>query len=98
MADQTPLLQDTRWMVATLLALWGAGLSTFQQMVNIRQRRPKVRVLLQKSLVGSPVWTLGNERPLDKALSVTVKNLGQVDLTFEPLCCERGTTPRFSQN
>lgn len=88
MADQTPLLHDTRWMVATFFALWGAGLSTFQQIAAIRQRRPKARVLLQRSVIGLPGWTLGAPRETENALTVTVKNLGQVELSFERLCCE----------
>jgi hypothetical protein len=88
MADQTPLLQDVRWMVATFFAVWGAGLSTFQQVVNIRQRRPNVRVLLQHGVIAVPFRELGKPRKTEPALTVTVKNLGQVELSFEQLCCE----------
>ena len=34
-----------------------------------------------------PVYEAGEES-LTPAVSITIKNYGQVDMTFEPLCCE----------
>lgn len=73
-------------MVTTVLAVWGAGLSTYLQLT---QRKPRARVHLQHALVPAlPMVVFGRDREIADALSLTLENYGQVDLTFDPLCCE----------
>lgn len=89
MPDQVPWFEDTRWLVTTLLALWGAGLATYHQVSLYLAKRPRVRVLLLKAVIpASPVTQLGENRELVPALSIVIKNYGQLDMTFEQLCCE----------
>ena len=89
MPEQVPLLEDTRWLITTLLALWGAGLATHHRLSLYLTKRPRIRVLLLKAMIPeSSVAQLGENRELVPAISIVIKNYGHVDMTFEPLCCE----------
>ena len=89
MPDQIPLLEDTRWLITTLLAVWGAGLSTYHLLSLHLAKKPRIRVLLSKALIPSvPVTQLRGEPELVPAVSILIKNHGRVDVRFEPLCCE----------
>jgi hypothetical protein len=89
MPDQPPFWQDIRWLVTTFFALWGAGLSTYQQIVSYLQKKPNIRVLFQKGLVpGGTFSDLGEAEGLDEVVSITIKNYGHPEMTFEPLCCQ----------
>jgi hypothetical protein len=94
MPDQPPLWQDVRWIVATLFALWGAGLSTFQQIVKRREQRPEISVSVRKTIaVGAG--------PRTDHFSIDVRNTGRVDVFFKSARCSfevEGAEPRLMLN
>ena len=89
MPDQIPLLEDTRWLITTLLAVWGAGLSTYHVLSLHLAKKPRIRVLLRKAFIPAvPVTQLGRDPEVVPAVSILIENHGQVDMMFAPLCCE----------
>jgi hypothetical protein len=80
MPDQPPLWQDVRWIVATLFALWGAGLSTYQQVIKKREQRPGISVVVSKTIA----FGAG---PTTEHFSIDVKNVGHADVFFKSARC-----------
>src|SRR4051812_37908292 len=73
-----PLLHDYRWMVTTAFALYGAGLSTYQQIGRIRDRRPNVTVNVGMGIAP------GN---ISGHFDVKIKNIGVIDVFLKENCC-----------
>ena len=75
-----PLYQDIRWIVATILGLWGAGLSTYQQIVKRREQKPAIVMSISRSLMALD----GSQRP-EPHIGFHVRNTGFVDVFFKTL-------------
>jgi hypothetical protein len=92
MADPLPLAQDTRWLITTGMAASGLALSIYNQWTQYRLRTPKVRVLLLDGIAKKRKVAYGlDEDPYygsEQLLTITIKNYGHVDMTFEKNCCE----------
>lgn len=89
MPDQVPLFEDSRWLITTILALWGAGLATYHHVSLQLAKRPRIRVLLNKAtILAGPVILPGEDTELVPAISILIKNYGHIDMTFERLCCD----------
>src|ERR1700674_826024 len=73
---QIPLYQDVRWIFTTLLALYGAGLSTYEKWARHRELEPNIKVLLY------PSEGFGAPGPPERFLAIHVKNTGQPDVIF----------------
>lgn len=85
MADPAvPLSQDTRWIVTTIIALWGAGLATYREFVSMR---PVARVRLSRGVVLMPMFVAGEEPLREDSFTVLIENRGKADLTFGRECC-----------
>jgi hypothetical protein len=76
MADPVPFYQDLRWIFTTLLAMYGAGLSTWEKWSKHLDQKPKVTVMLYPSI---GVIFAG---PPQKFLAIHVMNVGRLDVIF----------------
>jgi hypothetical protein len=72
---QPPLWQDVRWIVATFFAVWGAGLSTYQQVLRRREQRIRIEVIVRNTVAVAA-------GPRTNHLSIDVRNTGHVDVFF----------------
>jgi hypothetical protein len=74
---QGPWYQDVRAVTTLALAIWGAGLSTYQQISRIRERRPKLHIAL----------SFGSKDPGVHYFVVSINNSGLVDVFLKAHCC-----------
>jgi hypothetical protein len=84
-----PLSEDFRWIVTTAIALWGAILATYQQVLLWTTRNPRLSVALQLGeIADAPIHVLGQPQKTVAAMAVNVTNRGRVNVRLEYDCCE----------
>jgi hypothetical protein len=69
---------DLKWIITTIIAVWGAGLSTYQFVMKLRERVPRVSVILR---VRMEVLDEVTQERFD-AFSIDVRNVGDRDVFF----------------
>jgi hypothetical protein len=72
---------DLKWLFTTLIALWGAGLSTYQLFVKLSEQRVRLRVELHMDML---MLSAAGRVPM---MSVLVKNIGLRDVFFRNHGC-----------
>ncbi|MEQ1760407.1 MAG: hypothetical protein ABL986_19005 [Vicinamibacterales bacterium] len=75
---------DLKWLFTTLIALWGAGLSTWQFFERRKDKLARIRVFF------NPISMLSIQpgNPTVPILFIKAKNIGLVDVHFKPTNAE----------